>query len=232
MKECSSSGASKKRFAADSPSATIRANKKMLCQEARSRLRYSFPAEVWPDVDVVLLSLEAIYADPTWSVSSDSIGPIVLNGEKLSIPCRVYLLEPEADRLSTLTDRQKLILNAILSRSNNGFIREKHLRKLLESDESWIPPFVLQLLGEYVLQIIRVVEDHSAVLRRSEYGCFVTDNPAFFWLLKQRIVSYCNCYYRGMFPKLEEYPAFQIAESFKDQTPLARKAINHHLEQT
>lgn len=188
----------------------------MLTQDARLRIRHSFPAALWPDVDVAFSYLDPLYEDPAWSVSPDSIGPILLNGEQLSIPYRVYLLEAEPDRLSALTSIQQLILSAILSRSSNGFLREKCVGKLLRSDEPWIPPFVLQLLGEYVLPIIRVLEDHSAVLKRSEYRRFVIENPAFFQLLKQRITSYWNCYYRAVFPRLRDYPAFQIAEFFDE----------------
>lgn len=188
----------------------------MLTHDARLRIRHSFPVALGPDVDAAAPYLDPLYEDPAWSVSPDSIGPILLNGEQLSIPYRVYLLEAAADRLSALTSIQQLVLSAILSRSNNGFLREKCIGKLLQSQEPWIPPFVLQLLGEYVLPIIRVVEDHSAVLKRSEYQRFVIENPAFFQLLKQRITSYWNCYYRAMFPRLRDYPAFQIA-AFYDE---------------
>ena len=187
----------------------------MLSHDARSRIRHSFPAVLWPELDVAFFYLNPLYGDQSWSVSPDSIGPVLLNGEQLNIPYRVYLLEPEPERISTLTNIQQLILSAVLSRSSNGFVREKCVRELLQSDEPWIPPFVLQLLGEYVLPIIRVVEDHSAVLKRREYRRFVSENPAFFQLLQQRIASYWNCYYRYMFPHLRDYPAFQIAESFK-----------------
>lgn len=183
----------------------------MLTEEARLRIKHSFPAVVWPDVDVVSSHLETLYPEPTWTLSPDCIGPIVLNGEQLSIPFRVYLREPEPDRISALSSFQQLILSAILSRSSDGYVREKNARELLQSDEPWIPPFVLQLLGEYVLPIIRVIEDRSAVLQRPEYCRFVVDNPAFFHLLKQRITSYWNCYYRSMFPRLTDYPAFQMA---------------------
>jgi hypothetical protein len=89
---------------------------------------------LWPDVDVASLLLEPLYNDPTWSVSPESIGPIVLNGEQLSIPYRVYLLEPEPNRVSALTKIQQLILSAILSISNDGFVREKCVGELLRSD--------------------------------------------------------------------------------------------------
>ena len=191
----------------------------MLEQEARLRIRHSFPAVLWPDVEVASLLLEPLYNDQASSISPDSIGPILLNGEQLSIPYRVYLQEPEADRLSALTGIQQLILSAILSRSSDGFVREKCVRELLRSDEPWIPPFVLQLLGEYVLPIIRVVEDQSTVLKRPEYRRFVIENPAFFQLLKQRITSYWNCYYRAMFPRLKDYPASRIVAVFDENTP-------------
>ncbi len=160
--------------------------------------------------------LEPVYNDPLWSISPNSIGPVVLNGEQLSIPYRVYLLEPEPNRVSALTHIQQLILSAILSRNHDGFVRERCVGELLRSHEPWIPPFVLQLLGEYVLGIIRVVEDQSTVLKSWEYRRFVIENPAFFQLLKQRIASYWICYYRAMFPRLRDYPAFQIVELFDD----------------
>jgi len=188
----------------------------MLIQDARLLIRHAFPAVLWPDVDVASLLLEPLYNDPTWSVSPESIGPIVLNGQQLSIPYRVYVLEPEPNRVSALTKIQQLILSAILSRSNDGFVREKCVGELLRSDEPWIPPFVLQLLGEYVLPIIRVVGDQSTVLKSSEYRRFLIENPAFLQLLKQRIASYWNCYYRAVFPRLKDYPAFQMIESFDE----------------
>lgn len=184
--------------------------------EAILRIRNAFPAVLRQDVDVALLYLEPRYEQPTWLASPDSIGPLLVNGEQLSIPYRVYFLEPEPDGISALTDMQRLILTVILSRSSDGFVREKCVKELLHSEEPWIPPFVLQLLGEYVLPIIRVVADHSAVLRQPEYRRFVQDNPAFVQLLRQRIISYWNCYYRGTFPRLSDYPAFQIAKSFAE----------------
>lgn len=187
-----------------------------ITQEARLRIRHAFPAVVWPDVDVACLYLDPLYEGPTWLVSPDSINPILVNGEQLNIPYRVYLREPAPAHLSALTDMQQLILSAILSRSSNGFVREKSVGELLRSDEAWIPPFVLQLVGEYVLEIIRVVEEHSEVLKGSQYRRFAIDNPAFFQLLKQRIISYWNCYYRTTFPRLTDYPGFQIAEFFDE----------------
>jgi len=188
----------------------------MLSQQAR--LRLSFPAVMGPDVDAAFLCLRPIYEDLPLSVSTDTVGPIRLNGEELSIPFRVYLQARESECISALTGRQQLILSAILSRSSDGYVREKCVRELLQSDEPWIPPFVLQLLGEYVLPIIRVVKAHSAVLKRSEYRHFIIENPAFFQLLKQRIISYWNCYYRGLFPRLTDYPAFQLAAIFEQET--------------
>jgi hypothetical protein len=192
------------------------ARQRMLTQDARLRIRQGFPAITWRDVDIVLFYLDPIYHQ-SWLVSPDSIGPLLLNGEQLFIPHRVYLLEPESDRISALTNIQQLILSAILSRSSNGFVREKCVGELLRSNEPWIPPFVVQLLGEYVLPIIRVVEAHSEVLKRPECIRFIIENPTFFDLLRQRIISYWNCYYRDIFPRLGDYPAFQIAASFQEE---------------
>ena len=73
----------------------------MLTQDARLRIPHSFPAVVRAHADVASLYLNSLYKDPEWSVSPDDIGPITLNGEQLSIPFRVYLLDPSQNFVST-----------------------------------------------------------------------------------------------------------------------------------
>lgn len=82
--------------------------------------------------------------------------------------------------------------------------------QILESEQDWVPPFVIQLLGEYVLEIILLLNSRLQDLRKPNYLRFLNENPIFLDLTRSRVVSYWDCYYRrGKFPRLQEYVGFQ-----------------------
>ena len=174
--------------------------------------RNAFPSVIRLDVDTTLGCIPYSELPP----SIDNIGPIIISQEQLTIPFRFYSQEPEESCVQLLDDRQSLILNAIYTRHANGFIRERQVRPLLLADEPWIPPFVIQLLGEYVLEIIQVLEAHVDVFTGPTYVRFARDNKPFLQLLQQRITSYWNCYYRFKFKLLADYPAFRMLKVIKD----------------
>lgn len=100
------------------------------------------------------------------------------------------------------------MIDCLFSRHADGFVREERLRRILSVKNAWIPPFVIQLAGEYVVEILRVIEQAIPRLDRALYGEFVANNPEFISGTKQRIVSYWDCYYRSFRPV--EYPGFRI----------------------
>jgi hypothetical protein len=176
--------------------------------ETIARFRKAFPSVVQNDVDAAL----ACVPRAEWPPSSDDIGPVVIDGEQLQIPYRIYSEEPHSPCLSALTHCQRLVLNAVYTRHANGFIRERHVKQLLLEDEQWIPPYVIQLLGEYVVEIIQILALHQEVFISPAYLRFAKENRTFINLLRQRITSYWNCYYGYRFRRLQDYPAFQIVE--------------------
>ncbi|MFW9078344.1 hypothetical protein ACOI9X_03545 [Pseudomonas sp. P2757] len=60
--------------------------------------------------------------------------------------------------------------------------------------ETWVVPFVLQLTGEYVIQILETIEAHLPVLDPVLYGRFIRDNQAYFRTTQARMISYWDCY--------------------------------------
>jgi len=180
----------------------------MLPPETILRFRSAFPSAIHQDVETALTCMPV----SKWPPSINDIGPVEINEEPLRIPSRFYSSEPDSACLQTLNDRQRLILNALYTRHSSGYVRERCVKPLLLADERWIPPFVIQLLGEYVLEIVQVLAEHLAVLSGPNYLRFARENRAFFQLLRQRIASYWNCYHRFTFPKLKDYPAFRILE--------------------
>ena len=113
--------------------------------------------------------------------------------------------------LEDLTNLQKEILSSLYTRHHDGFVRERHLRQLLGVDEPWLPPFVIRLLGEYVVEICELIADRVGAMPRDTYAKFAMENPDYIGLTRRRVVSYWACYYRAM--PIEQYPAYRAMSS-------------------
>ena len=99
-----------------------------------------------------------------------------------------------------------------MTRHHSGFVREEHLARIVCRNHDWIPPFVIQLVGEYVIEIIHVIWKNSSNLDAQLYGKFLKDNPALLAITKQRVISYWDCYHRRQ--RREDYPGFQMLSLF------------------
>ena len=73
---------------------------------------------------------------------------------------------------------------------------------------------VIKLLGEYVVEVLRIIEANLQKLDKPVYGQFLRANPDFLALTEQRVISYWDCYYRFPGPK-EDYPGFRAIHFFK-----------------
>lgn len=129
---------------------------------------------------------------------------IVLEGENLSIPNRLYLNEPELEKEHKLTNNQKAILNCIYLRHHNGYVRQSRLEKI-NSNEYWITPFTFKLLGEYILEILEVLDEQLDNNKLENYKRFAIENPKYYQQTESRMISYWNEYYRRRFPKFRLY---------------------------
>jgi hypothetical protein len=114
-----------------------------------------------------------------------------------------------------------------LTRYHDGFVRQKHLERIIGSENIWIPPFVIQLVGEYVIEILQVVDHNLSNLNVSIYEQFIWWNPEFMALTERRVASYWNEYYRRpasgrMAYEREEYVGFRLLKFFKSLGKRAR----------
>ncbi|SHN73176.1 hypothetical protein SAMN05444395_107180 [Flavobacterium fryxellicola] len=132
------------------------------------------------------------------------IQTVNLEGELLTIPYRVYFNEPDIEKETTLTNRQKSILNCIFLRHHNGYVRQNRLEKI-ENNEYWITPFTFQLLGEYVIEIVEVLDEQLDDNKLENYKRFAIENSKYYQQTESRMISYWNEYYRRKFPKLKNY---------------------------
>ena len=140
---------------------------------------------------------------------------IQLNNEFLAIPYRLYFNEPDKESEHKLTEIQKKILNCIYLRHHDGYLRQRRLENLVDKNEYWVTPFKLQLLGEYVLEILQVLDNDINDESVGNYIMLVSENPKYWQQTESRMISYWNEYYRWKFPMLRKYLGRRIADRIK-----------------
>jgi hypothetical protein len=172
--------------------------------EIDSDLVKAFPRSVKNDA----LSLATRLSKPQFSSHTFSV---LVSGEAIEIPYRTFY-DPAAFPKGILTVVQTGLFGCLLTRHHNGFIREEHLKNILRSDEDWIPAYVIQLVGEYIVEIVQLIRDNLEQLPQDVYRNFLLQNLPFWQTTKQRVISYWDCYYRGY--KRAEYPGFHVVDVF------------------
>jgi hypothetical protein len=171
-----------------------------------SELKWAFPSELHNDA---LIAVEALPKNPYWWNSFT----VQVNNESVSIPHRVYH-NPASIKANKLSGLQKNLIDCMMSRNHDGFVRQENLARIVGSNYTWVPPFVVQLLGEYVVEIVRVIEANLENLDKPIYAQFLRANVNVLTVTEQRVISYWDCYYRSSFRK-EDYPGFRVVSFFK-----------------
>ena len=194
----------------------------------KEKISNSFPATLKQDVEKVLEVLplnehNVLLTGGQIHQVDNLIHPneqiVFLDKELLKIPYRLYFNEPSLEKEELLTDLQKIILNCIYLRHHNGFIRQKRLEQLLDKTEYFITPFTFQLLGEYVMEILEVLQKHINPTTIDNYLKFINENQKYWTQTESRMISYWNEYYRRpKFPKLNDYIGKQIVDEIKKRT--------------
>jgi hypothetical protein len=146
---------------------------------------------------------------------------VAVDGGLVRIPYRIYNPEPPEALVSALDPLQRLLLSCMYTRHHDGHVRQRHNAHLLNSDRTFVVPFVVQLVGEYVLEILIDIQvglinlNTAGSSERTRFGQFGAENPDFLARTISRIASYWGCYYRWNFPNLDDYPGMQLGLSLK-----------------
>jgi len=140
---------------------------------------------------------------------------VLVENEKLYIPERIYNPEISKDVTAQWSGLNRAVYACLYTRHHDGHTRQRHLRSILSLSEGYVAPFVIRLVGEYVIEILVDIQEGLSDLeshesRRMQYATFVAANPSFMDLISARVVSYWNCYYRSDYLDLADYPGFQV----------------------
>ena len=71
-------------------------------------------------------------------------------------------------------------------------------------------PYIVQLAGEYVVEITSEVADGIVSLDSSSIVKFARQNPNFLATFGRRVTSYWNEYYRRAYPCRDDYPGSRV----------------------
>ncbi len=172
-----------------------------------SALIGSFPGRLVEAAETAIAGIPAALHPPSRGFA------VTIFGERVVIPYRIYNPEVWPKVETEPSSVEALISHCIYTRHHDGFVRQRHLAYLLQANTEWVVPFVLQLLGEYVLEIVQQLQTELLVPAGSPFTTFSAQNPEFVRRTKSRIVSYWNCYYRRRFPSFAVYPGFLVSQS-------------------
>lgn len=176
-----------------------------------------FPAQLFEDVAIVRQQLPREHTVRLQDMTA--IGrhyyTVSLNGALLHIPRRCYTALYAPTLRSSLTLAQEAILDCIYSRHHNGFVRQESAGRLVNNFHDWAVPYAFQLLGEYVVQIMQVLDQHFTGGNLELYKRFIAENPRYWQKTQSRVVSYWDCYYRKQFPEIKNYIGYQIIQRLK-----------------
>ena len=174
--------------------------------------RPMFPAALQPAASTLLRAL----TDAELAPATDDGFTVLVRGEQLSVPYRVYYAPHNLQSVIARSsgDTQALAL-CLGTRHGSGYVREDCLRQLIGVDRPWVVPFVVQLLGEYVIEIVEAIAAGVSDADPESLSAFVRENPKFMATTKRRATSYWNCYYRWRFRTLQSYPAYAALEAIE-----------------
>lgn len=153
---------------------------------------------------------QALQAMDVWHPHPSHLHFIVaLADEKLAIPTRLYFDASLLAAIGHLNARQRAMLWCLGTRHHDGHVREACLRHLLPHLQDWMVPFVVQLIGEYVHEIIKLIDAALITLdpcMQTAFAHFARDNPRYIDTIEQRTISYRPADYDSRSGRSRDYP--------------------------
>jgi hypothetical protein len=176
-----------------------------------------FPTRVREDAQVLADALP-----DAQHVMTARAQPVLVEEEEVNIPGRIYNPELSARSIRSLSNLQRLIGACAYSRHHDGYVRESSCAAITASAEHWVVPYVVQLLGEYVVEISTLILDRltaQSSFTWPAYQEFVRANAAFIDLTQARAISYWSCYYRHAIAR-DRYPTLVALDRLRQAAEL------------
>lgn len=154
-------------------------------------------------------------AQAAWQVASEWVDPsygseqfsVLVEANPIRIPARVHFSHGAFENPAGGTELH--MANCLMTRSTDGYARQAALREIVGLNQPWSVPFVIALIGEYVIEILDDIEAAFPALDREVVGGFLAANPKYLALTRDRVRSYWHCYYGHRF-RWKDYVGFRL----------------------
>lgn len=186
----------------------------MLTEVGAADLAQAFPRKMWGEAQMAASQLLTLMTVSQWT---DHFG-VFINDEKVLLPSRLRF-ERDSDSFVPGSNTS-LMVRALQLRSNDGYQRQRAVRDLLTDIRSWTAPFVVALIGEYIVEILDDIDAASTPVVVAELATFIAANPAYWATTKRRVQSYFHVYYNQV-PR-SNYSGFRLVD--KLEAELASRA--------
>jgi len=153
----------------------------------------------------------AIFVDDEYRKSST---PMQVSGRPIYFPSRFHFLDTVGRE--DINGRASPAAQCLLSRSTDGYLRQRALKAILNLRESWITPFVVLLIGDYVVEIVEDIQSSLPSLDQDIYKDFVRENRDVMRTLRSKAVSYWDAHYRDQFPDRAAYPSLVVLRQLEE----------------
>lgn len=120
---------------------------------------------------------------------------VKMGRETVWIPTRLYFASDQP-KLAENSDAWRFA-RALQTRSNDGFERQRATQDLLVKLEPWAAPFIVALIGDYVVEILDEIDSGITLGAEQTLAAFISENPDFWNIVMQRVASYWDVYYRA-----------------------------------
>ena len=167
----------------------------------------AFPAAAKPQAELAFTTLSP-FVD---GASRQGVERYVVEGQEIALPRRLHFTGLGRGKV----ERLSLAPACLASRSTDGRLRQAAVRSLFAADEAWAGPYVLSLLGEYVIEIVEDIGAALPLLNRAVYADLVRRNPVALRTIRARATSYWNVYYRTEYLVKRHYPALRILDELE-----------------
>ncbi|MET0308915.1 MAG: hypothetical protein ABW023_09440 [Sphingomonas sp.] len=170
----------------------------------------AFPAALRPEAVVACAAMARHLNSRQWTERFS----VQVEGEQVLIPARLHFV---SDDDPSMDHAAWLIRRSLRTRSGNGFERQRAVRDLLSDLQPWSAPFVMALIGEYVVEILIEIDTAMTGAGGDTLASFIVANPVFWQTTKQRVASYWNVYY--CHHKRSEYVGFELIDKLEAIIP-------------
>lgn len=184
----------------------------------------AFPTRLADDVAAVVAALPAASHATTAHTTDSARRPrgTMVDGVRVEIPARQYHGAMDVPARSRLTSTQVGVAACIYSRHHDGRERQAWLPMLLAFDDPCASPFIVQLLGGYVLEIVTEIDStlrsaDTAASTIERLAAFVDENAPFMALTLDRARSYWWEYHTYPHATFADYPAARALDLLEDR---------------